>query len=41
MKLHLIWAQDQNGGIGVNGKLPWHVSEDLKQFKQFNRSFFI
>ena len=34
MKLHLIWAQDQNGGIGVNGELPWHVSEDLKQFKQ-------
>ena len=34
MKIHLIWAQDGNGGIGKNGKLPWHVSEDLKNFKK-------
>ena len=34
MKIHLIWAQDKNGGIGENGKLPWHVSEDLKNFKK-------
>ena len=33
MEIHLIWAQDQNGGIGQNGKLPWHISEDLKNFK--------
>ena len=33
MKFHLIWAQDQNGGIGENGNLPWHISEDLKNFK--------
>jgi len=33
MKIHLIWAQDTNGGIGKNGKLPWHISEDLKKFK--------
>ena len=33
MKVHLIWAQDKNGGIGCNGKLPWHVSSDLKNFK--------
>ena len=34
MKIHLIWAQDQNGGIGKDGKLPWHISEDLKNFKR-------
>ena len=34
MKIHLIWAQDKNGGIGKDGKLPWHISEDLKNFKQ-------
>ena len=34
MEVHLIWAQDKNGGIGKNGKLPWHISEDLKNFKK-------
>ena len=33
MDIHLIWAQDRNGGIGQNGKLPWHIAEDLKNFK--------
>jgi len=33
MEVHLIWAQDKNGGIGKDGNLPWHVSEDLKNFK--------
>tara|TARA_Y100000590_G_scaffold82060_1_gene91389 strand:- start:414 stop:899 length:486 start_codon:yes stop_codon:yes gene_type:complete len=33
MEVHLIWAQDLNGGIGVSGKLPWHIKEDLKNFK--------
>ena len=34
MQIHLIWAQDENGGIGKEGKLPWHISEDLKNFKK-------
>ena len=34
MQIHLIWAQDKNGGIGENGQLPWHISEDLKKFKE-------
>ena len=34
MKIHLILAQDKHGGIGKNGKLPWHISEDLKNFKK-------
>ena len=34
MEIHLIWAQDSNGGIGKDGKLPWHISEDLQNFKK-------
>ena len=34
MKIHLIWAQDQNGGIGKGGKLPWYIPGDLKNFKK-------
>ena len=34
MQIHLIWAQDQNGGIGKDGQLPWHISEDLKLFEK-------
>tara|TARA_B100000315_G_scaffold197613_1_gene188962 strand:+ start:191 stop:679 length:489 start_codon:yes stop_codon:yes gene_type:complete len=34
MKIHLIWAQDQNGGIGTNSKLPWHIPVDLQNFKK-------
>jgi len=34
MNIHLVWAQDLNGGIGQNGKLPWHISEDLQNFKK-------
>lgn len=33
MNIHIIWAQDSSGGIGSKNKLPWHVSEDLKNFK--------
>lgn len=34
MKLAIIAAVAQNRGIGKDGKLPWHISEDLKRFKQ-------
>lgn len=30
----LIVARAENGVIGKDGKLPWHVSEDLKRFKK-------
>ena len=30
----MIWAQDTNNAIGKNGALPWHFSEDLKNFKK-------
>jgi dihydrofolate reductase len=29
----MIWAQSQEGIIGNNGKLPWHLPEDLMHFK--------
>lgn len=33
-KLAFIVAVAQNGVIGNQGKLPWHISSDLKFFKQ-------
>tara|TARA_B100000029_G_C17482837_1_gene926156 strand:+ start:473 stop:955 length:483 start_codon:yes stop_codon:yes gene_type:complete len=38
MEIHFIWAQDNNGGIGKKGKLPWHVPEDLKNFKNLTKN---
>ncbi len=32
--LSLIVAASENGVIGRDGDLPWHLSEDLKQFKR-------
>jgi len=33
MIVSLIVAMDEKGGIGVNDRLPWHLSSDLKRFK--------
>jgi dihydrofolate reductase len=30
----LIVAMDERGGIGKDNRLPWHLSSDLKRFKQ-------
>ena len=30
----IVVARAQNGVIGRGGKLPWHISADLKRFKQ-------
>ena len=32
-RIYLIAAVAQNGVIGLDGKLPWHLPEDLKHFK--------
>ncbi|MDQ0735843.1 dihydrofolate reductase [Arthrobacter agilis] len=29
----LIWAQTENGVIGKDGGIPWHVPEDMAHFK--------
>ena len=34
MKLSLIVAMATNHTIGLNNKMPWHLSADLKKFKQ-------
>ncbi|WP_247948676.1 dihydrofolate reductase [Streptococcus gordonii] len=33
-KIAAIWAQDQNGLIGKNQSLPWHLPAELKHFKE-------
>ena len=33
MKISLITAVASNGVIGNNGKLPWHIPEDLRRFQ--------
>ncbi|WP_086313087.1 dihydrofolate reductase [Enterococcus sp. 7F3_DIV0205] len=32
--LAAIWAQDEKGTIGKENRLPWHLPNDLKFFKQ-------
>lgn len=34
MKLGIIFACDEEGGIGKDGKMPWHFPGDLQQFKE-------
>ena len=34
MKIGIIYAKSLNNVIGNKGKLPWHLPEDLKHFKE-------
>lgn len=34
MKISLIVAMAKNRVIGINGQMPWHLSADLKKFRQ-------
>lgn len=34
MKLAIIAALDHRRAIGKDGKLPWHIPEDMKRFKR-------
>lgn len=38
MTIGLIWAQAHGRVIGRDNTIPWHVPEDLKQFKQVTGS---
>lgn len=33
----MIWAQDDDGGIGLQGGLPWRIPEDLEFFQRLTR----
>lgn len=33
MIISIIVAMDENGGIGIDNRLPWHLPDDLKRFK--------
>lgn len=33
----MIWAQDRKNAIGKDGELPWHFSDDLKNFKRLTK----
>ena len=39
MKKCIIVAIADDGGIGVKGALPWHISEDLQYFKNTTRGY--
>ena len=34
MQLNLIYARARNGVIGKDGKMPWHLPEDLAYLKR-------
>ena len=33
--INIIVAMDKNRVIGKNNQLPWHISDELKNFKKF------
>jgi dihydrofolate reductase len=39
MKISLIVAMASNRAIGLNNQMPWHLSADLKRFKQITMGF--
>lgn len=39
MEVHGIVAVDLNGAIGLQGKMPWHLSSELKHFKNLTMGY--
>lgn len=40
-QVHLIVAMDQEGGISLNGDIPWHIPSDLKLFQQITSNHIV
>ena len=38
MDFNMIVACDLNGIIGNNNKIPWHIPDDLKHFKNLTEN---
>jgi dihydrofolate reductase len=38
MRINLIYARAANGVIGLNNAMPWHLPEDLAQFRRYTQS---
>jgi dihydrofolate reductase len=41
MRISLIVAKSQNNVIGIDGKLPWHLKDDLQYFKKITTNHHI
>jgi dihydrofolate reductase len=41
MIVSLIVAMDESRGIGLKGRLPWHLRADLKRFKQLTMGHYL
>lgn len=39
--IRFIWAEDEVGKIGYQGRLPWHLPADLKHFKELTSNHII
>lgn len=41
MTLVYLWAEDSNHVIGNHGRLPWHLPNDMRRFKQITTGHII
>ena len=41
MKISIIVAMDQKRGIGKNGKIPWHIRDDLIKLKSLTKDHIV
>jgi dihydrofolate reductase len=41
MVISIIAAMDEKQGIGFRGKIPWHISSDLRRFKRLTANHHI